>query len=239
MNVLILNGSARGGKGVTGRLLESLSRGLTKANAKVKTFDIVKLSISPCTACLMCMHKTPGECSIKDDMELIYEAYKTSDLLILATPVYLDTMTAQMKAVLDRSMVFMQPFLIRDATGRVRHPFNWPMPPKFMLLSTSGFPEKESFDPLIATFRAEAANFGSLPIGEICIPGSIALQMEPELLNKHLSLLEEAGSVLGTTGNIPGNILTELNTPPVDIDRYLQAAAKYEKWCRSKLNKNE
>ena len=100
MNVLILNGSARGGKGVTGRLLESLSRGLTKANAKVKTFDIVKLSISPCTACLMCMHKTPGECSIKDDMELIYEAYKTSDLLILATPVYLDTMTAQMKAVL-------------------------------------------------------------------------------------------------------------------------------------------
>jgi len=237
MKVLILNGSARGRKGITGKLLDAITRGLTKADAEVKTFEISKLSISPCTACLTCMHKTPGECSIKDDMEPIYEALKTSDLLILATPLYVDTMTAQLKTVMDRSIACMQPFLVKDDTGRIRHPFTWRMPARFLLLSTSGFPEEEIFAPLIATFQAEAVNFSSQPIGEICIPGSIALQMEPELLDRHLSLLEEAGRILGSTGGIPENLLQDINTPPVDVDRYLQAAAGYEEWCRAKLRK--
>jgi len=184
------------------------------------------------------MHKTPGKCSIQDDMEPIYEALKISDLLILATPLYVDTMTAQLKTVMDRSIACMQPFLVKDDTGRIRHPFSWRMPASFLLLSTSGFPEREIFDPLIATFRAEAINFSSKPVGEICIPGSIALQMEPELLDRHLSLLEEAGRMLGTTGCIPDNLLQDLNTPPVNVDQYLKIAAEYEEWCRAKLSKS-
>jgi len=238
MKALILNGSARGRKGVTGKLLEAISKGLAAANAELKTFEISKLSISPCTGCLTCMHKTPGKCVIQDDMGPIYEALKTSDLLILATPLYVDTMSAQLKTVMDRSLACLQPFLIKDDTGRVRHPFNWRMPSKFLLLSTSAFPEKEVFAPLIATFRAEAANFSSKPVGEICIPGSIALQMEPDLLDRHLSLIEEAGKLLGATGGIPEDLLQDLNTPPVDVDRYLQAAVKYEEWCRAQLRKS-
>ncbi len=236
MKALILNGSARGQKGVTGTLVEAITRGLMEAKAGVQTFEIQSMTISPCRACLTCMHKTPGECSIKDDMGLIYEACKTSDLLILATPLYVDTMTAQLKTVMDRSIACMQPFLVKDVAGRIRHPFTWRMPSSFLLLSTSGFPEQENFLPLIATFRAQAANFSSQAIGEICISGSIALQMEPELLKRHLTLLEEAGRHLGATGNIPEDILQNLNTPPVGVDRYLQATAKYEQWCRSKLN---
>jgi multimeric flavodoxin WrbA len=237
MKGLILNGSARGRKGVTGKLLDAISKGLAKANAELKTFEIRKLSISPCTGCLSCMHKTPGKCAIQDDMEPIYEALKTSDLLIMATPLYVDTMSAQLKTVMDRCLACLQPFLIKDDTGRVRHPFNWRMPAKFLLLSTSAFPEREVFASLIATFRAEAANLSSTAVGEICIPGSIALQMEPELLDRHLSLLEEAGEILGVTGGIPEDLLQHLNTPPVDVERYLQVATKYEDWCRAQLGK--
>jgi len=237
MKGLILNGSARGGKGVTGKMLEAISRGLTKANAELKTFEIRKLSISPCTGCLSCMQKNPGKCIIQDDMEPIYEALKTSDLLIMATPLYVDTMSAQLKTVMDRCLACLQPFLIKDETGRVRHPFNWRMPANLLLLSTSAFPEWEVFASLIATFRAEAANFSSKAVGEICIPGSIALQMEPALLDRYLSLLEEAGEILGATGSIPGNLLQDLNTPPVDVERYLQVSTKYEDWCRAQLSK--
>ncbi len=237
MKALILNGSARGGKGVTGKMVNALIRGLAKGKAESTTFEIRRMSISPCTGCLSCMHKNPGICAVRDDMEPIYQALKASDLLVLATPLYVDTMSAQLKTVMDRCLACLQPFLIRDDTGRVRHPYTWRMPAKFLLLSTSAFPEPEVFAALLATFHAQAANFGSKAAGAICIPGSIALQVEPVLLDRHLSLLEEAGKILAGTGSIPGTLLQELNTPPVDVDRYLQVAARYEDWCREQLNK--
>jgi len=45
--------------------------------------------------------------------------------------------------------------------GRFRHSFTWRMPGKFMLVSTSGFPEMENFESLSGTVRAQAYNFGS------------------------------------------------------------------------------
>jgi multimeric flavodoxin WrbA len=236
MEVLILNGSARGQKGVTGRLLKSFVEGLIDGNASVTEFNVQSLDISPCTACLSCMHKILGECAIKDDMEQIYKEMKKSDVLVLATPVYIDNMSAQLKKVMDRSVCCMQGFLNKDRFGRIRHLFSWRMPAKFMLISTSGFPEMETFEPLIATYRAQALNFGSEAIAEICVPGSIAIQMEPDALNRHIELIKKAGQEIAAKGSINPGILKELNTPPFTVEGYLIAAAKYESWCRNKLS---
>ena len=178
MRVLILNGSARGQKGITGKLVKAITNGLSEGGAEVKQFEVQDLKISPCNACLTCMHNNPGVCAVKDDMEGIYEELKNSQILIVAAPVYTDNTSAQMKRVIDRCICCLRPFLTKDQSGRFRHPYTWRMPEKFILLSTAGFPEMETFDPLIATFRAQAATFGSKPITEICIPGSIALQMD-------------------------------------------------------------
>ncbi len=235
MRTLILNGSARKDRGITGRLLKSLTAGLADGGATVKELNLQELTVSPCTACLTCMHKKTGECALHDDMDTIYEELKKAQILILATPVYLDGMSAQLKAVMDRCMCCMEPFLTLDSAGRVRHTYSWRMPEKMMLVSTAGFPEMETFDPLIATFRAEAANFGSDPLAEVCIPGSIALQVAPDALDRHLTLLEEAGRSIASTGNIPAGSLGELNTPPLSVDQYLAISAKYESWCRKQL----
>ena len=235
MKVLILNGSPRGARSVTARLLGSMAAGLESGGAEVYQYQICAMRIAPCTGCLSCMHLKPGICAIKDDMDEIYPYLRTSDLLVVGTPVYVDSMTAQMKAVMDRSVSSLQPFLVRDGAGRIRHPFNWRMPGKFMLVSTSGFPEKETFSPLIATFRAGAANFGAEPIGEICIPGSIALQIEPARLEGHLALLERIGRGLAETGRVDPDLLSKVNTPPVGVEEYLRIASSYESWCREKL----
>ncbi len=235
MNVLILNGSARGQKGVTGRLLKSFVEGLIDGDAKVTEFALAGLNISPCTACLSCMHKTLGECAVKDDMEEVYAAMKRSDVMVLATPVYTDNMSAQLKNVMDRSICGMQGLLTKDCFGRVRHLYTWRMPAKFMLISTSGFPEMETFEPLIATYRAQALNFGSEALAEICVPGSIGIQMEPQRLDHHLSLIKEAGKEIALKGSIHPDRLKELNTPPLTVDEYFTAAAKYESWLRKKL----
>jgi hypothetical protein len=178
------------------------------------------------------MHKTPGNCAIKDDMDTIYPYFKESDIFVMATPVYVDNMSAQMKAVMDRCICCMEPFLKIDAEGRVRHPFSWAMPEKFFLISTSGFPEPESFTPLIQTYRAQAANFGSEPIGEICIPGSIALQMVPQLLEPHLDMIYQAGKMLAIQGGVAPTLLNEINKPIVTREKYLEIAAQYEEWAR-------
>ncbi len=232
MKVIALNGSARGKKGVTWKLLDSLLKGLSEGGATVKEFQIKEMNISPCRACLTCMHKTPGQCAQRDDMDQIYPALKESDLFVMGTPVYTDNMSAQMKTVTDRCICGMDPFLRRDSVNRVRHPYSWPMPSKFLLVSTSGFPETDSFLPLILTFRAQAANFGCESIGEICIPGSIALQMAPHLLEPRLNLIQQAGKSLALDGKIESALLEEMNKPIVTLEQYLEISSKYEAWAK-------
>ncbi len=232
MRVIALNGSARGKKGVTWRLMDAFLEGLAEGGATVKDIQLHELGISYCNACLTCMHRTPGQCAIKDDMEQIYPYLKESDILVMGTPVYTDTMTAQMKTVMDRCICCLDPFLRIDEEDRTRHPYSWRMPAGFFLISTSGFPEKESFHPLIATYKAQAANFGSTSLGEICVPGSIALQVVPQNLEAHLDMTGQAGRMLALFGKVEPTLLEEINEPILTRQKYLQIAARYEDWCR-------
>jgi multimeric flavodoxin WrbA len=165
-------------------------------------------------------------------MDQIYPYLRESDLFVIGTPVYTDTMSAQMKTVMDRCICGMDPFLRLDSTNRVRHPSNWTPPSKFFLVSTSGFPEMETFLPLIMTFRAQAANFGCESIGEICVPGSIALQMAPQLLESHLDKIQRAGKMLALHGKIEPTLLKEINRPIVTREQYLEISKKYEAWAK-------
>lgn len=232
MKVFALNGSARGNKGVTWKLLERFLHGLEEGGAQTHVIQLKDLTISYCSACLTCMHKTPGKCATKDDMDKVYPHLKEADLFVMATPLYVDNMSAQMKAAMDRCICGLEPFLRVDAADRVRHPYSWTMPAKFFLISTSGFPEAESFAPLIQTFRAQAANFGCEPVGEICIPGSIALQMAPQLLEPHLDMIQQAGKILAMRGRVEPTLLEEINRPIVTRERYLGIAEQYEAWAR-------
>ena len=232
MKAFAISGSSRGAKGVTWKLLERFLVGLEEGGAQTNVIQLRDLTISYCNACLTCMHKTPGKCAIKDDMDSIYPHLKESDLFVMATPVYVDTMSAQMKAVMDRCICGLDPYLRIDAADRVRHPFSWTMPDKFFLISTSGFPEPESFAPLVQTFRAQAANFGCEPIGEICVPGSIALQMAPQLLEAHLDMIQQAGKMVAMQGMVEPTLLDEINRPIVTREKYLEIAAQYEAWAR-------
>lgn len=236
MKALFLNGSARGDKGITSKLIKAFSDGMLKAGIEILEINVCKLKISPCIACLNCMHQNPGVCIQKDEMEKIYSELKQSDVLIFGSPVYLDGITAQLKAVIDRMVCCMQPFLITDGTGFTRHSFSWRLPKEFILISTCGFPEFETFKPMIEYFRALSRNVNSKLVAEFCIPGSIAIQMKSEILNSKLELLESAGYDYGKNGKIDDLIVEEINHPLFSKDEYFKLAELYEDWCRKKLN---
>jgi multimeric flavodoxin WrbA len=81
-------------------LIQQVLKGAESKGAKTEILYLDDLNISPCKSCGK--NPEPKFCFIKDDMEKVYAKLKSSDVLILGSPVYFDTVSAQMKLFLDR-----------------------------------------------------------------------------------------------------------------------------------------
>jgi len=100
MNIVTIIGSPHGMKGNTGRLLSSVEESLKASGADVTQFDVARMDVKPCRGCGSC-HKT-GQCVIKDDFKTVEAAMLKADGIVLASPNYIFSVTAQMKALMDR-----------------------------------------------------------------------------------------------------------------------------------------
>ncbi len=102
--VLVLNGSPRE-KGNCSMLTDQVKKGAEEVGAVVKAYHLNSMKIHPCNACNACL-KSKGVCVIKDDMQILYPEIISADTLIIASPVYWFTMSAQVKLVIDRLYAF-------------------------------------------------------------------------------------------------------------------------------------
>ena len=98
-SVVGIYGSSRKG-GNTDTLLDAALSSAESAGANVQRIYIRDLDFLPCQNCGACA-KT-GVCRIKDDMVGVYEALDTSDVILLAAPIYFCSISAQAKAMIDR-----------------------------------------------------------------------------------------------------------------------------------------
>jgi multimeric flavodoxin WrbA len=73
---------------------------VTAAGAETEILALKNLKVQPCVACDVC-HKT-GICNIADDYESVKEKLLASDGFILASPNYIFSVSAQLKAFFDR-----------------------------------------------------------------------------------------------------------------------------------------
>lgn len=90
-------------KGNTAALLDSVLRGVCDvAGVESESFFLHDMKIAPCNGCDACRNKNSKGCIIRDDMDIIYEALRKADIIILATPIYWWSVTAQMKLMIDR-----------------------------------------------------------------------------------------------------------------------------------------
>jgi multimeric flavodoxin WrbA len=100
MKIAAILGSPHGVKGPTGMLLNEVVSSARKQGAEVDVFSLTEYEVKPCRACDVC-HRT-GVCSIKDDFPKLRDAMASADGIILASPNYIFSVSAQLKAVLDR-----------------------------------------------------------------------------------------------------------------------------------------
>ena len=99
--VVALLGSPRR-KGNSAALAQEAVAGAEAAGAEVESFYLHGLDIHPCRACDACKEDTATDCVVKDDMQILYPKLRQADAIIIASPIYWFSVSAQTKLVMDR-----------------------------------------------------------------------------------------------------------------------------------------
>ena len=101
MLVLGLQGSPRK-KGNTNFLLSTFLNEASNLGARTRIIEAAHKNILPCKEYIVCEKK--GFCPIDDDMKHeIYPLLRQADVIVAASPVFFYNVTAQLKALIDRS----------------------------------------------------------------------------------------------------------------------------------------
>ncbi|MCR4397868.1 MAG: flavodoxin family protein [Firmicutes bacterium] len=85
----------------TDAIVSAALEGARSLGARTEKIYLDDLRIAPCRAC----GEFPRDryCSVQDDMEVVYRALDESDAVVLGTPAYFGCVSAQVKAMIDRS----------------------------------------------------------------------------------------------------------------------------------------
>jgi len=108
MNILILQGSPRA-NGNTAWMAEEYKKAAEAAGHNVTLVNVAKKKIAGCLACEYCHTKGNGACVQKDDMQELYPLLAEAEVLVLASPIYYFTLSAQIQAPIQRFYAMMKP----------------------------------------------------------------------------------------------------------------------------------
>lgn len=102
MKIYAINGSPRINKN-TATLLDKALEGAKSVAENVETerIDLYKLKYTGCRSCFACKvknGKSYGKCAIRDDLYEVLNKLRDADAMIIGTPIYYRTITAQLHA---------------------------------------------------------------------------------------------------------------------------------------------
>ena len=146
MKVLGIAGSPRRG-GNTDLLLNEVMRGAASRGAEVKTVILKNLKIAPCQHCDACLEA--GNCRIQDDMQMVYRELEAADRIVLASPIQFMTVTAHMKAMIDRCQaLWARKYVLKiPPLGEERER-------RGLFIAVGGRTVANLFEPVLATVKA-------------------------------------------------------------------------------------
>jgi multimeric flavodoxin WrbA len=181
MKVLAIAGSPRKG-GNTDTLLARFLDGAAGEGAQIKYLSVCDLQIGGCLHCDACLVK--GKCKIQDDMQMVYREMAAADGIVLASPLHFMSVTAQIKALIDRCQaLWVRKYILKIpplGDQRERQGF---------FISVGGRRTIPNlFDPSLVTLKTLFRTIDITYKGALLIPGIDALG---DIL-KHPDFLEQA-----------------------------------------------
>ena len=115
MKVLAINGSPRK-QWNTATLLNKALEGAASKGAETEIIHLYDINFKGCTSCFACKlknGKSYGKCAYKDEITPILSRIEDFDAIILGSPIYLGTVTGEMKLFMER---LIYPYLVYDAS---------------------------------------------------------------------------------------------------------------------------
>jgi multimeric flavodoxin WrbA len=232
VRITAFNGSPKRERGNTHVMVSEFLAGAKEAGAEVENIFLAGQRITPCIACYSCWTKTPGMCVHDDDMNDLIARYLASDIIVYASPLYVDNVTGIMKNFMDRLIATGDPHMEKDANGECRHVKRNEKPTSMVAISNCGYPEQSQFQVLQLLFRRMARNFHCDLIAEIYRgAGGMLTGRRPEMheaVEKYLRLVRTAGREVADMCRLSQATIDELEKPlgPVQCDTaaYIDAA---------------
>jgi len=99
-------------KGNTSAIVDAIYSGVTNKNYKTEKIFLRDYNIQYCINCEKCY--VTGQCVINDGFDKILADIEACDILVLASPVWHDAVTGQLKVFLDRFCASQLKFTVTD-----------------------------------------------------------------------------------------------------------------------------
>jgi len=235
MKITVFSGSHKGREGNTLIMVEEFLKGAEEAGAETENIILAEKNIMYCKGKFECWLKTPGKCTIHDDMDDLLLRFMASDVAVFACPVYFDNVPAILKNFIDRLSPALLPHFEEDELGEYRHAKRYEKYPKIVVISNAGLPGQKNFEVESLFFRRFARTFHTELIAEIyrgegeIFRGKNNIMLKP-LLGKYKKLLRSAGREIVETQTLSEKTIKELEKPIVPPSLYIKFGN--EEWDR-------
>jgi multimeric flavodoxin WrbA len=217
---VVINGSLRMEKGLTGKILTPFLEGMQQAGAVVEMFYVKRMNILPCKGDLSCWNKMPGHCHIADDMQILYPKLREADILIIATPVYVP-LPGEMQHVLNRLVPLLEE-IVTMRKGRTRARFRADVHIKHVVLvSSSGWWEKGNFGTVERIVKELAEDASVNFAGAVLRPHIDWLAREKEKAEKIFAATRQVGFQLVSKGTMSKELLSTISQPLISQKQFL------------------
>ena len=221
MKTLIINGSLKGEASHSYMVASRFARGIeATADAQTEVIELKNMNISHCVGCFGCWKVTPGQCVIRDDMDIIRDKIMESDNIILSFPLYFFGVSSKMKTMLDRLLPFKMPYKGRHATedNLLIMDYRYDFSDKRLILVSSCAHSSTDivYDSVTREFDMVCGKDNYTKV--FCPQGEILEldQMKP-ILNKYLNGIEDAGKEFGINRKLSEETARKVCAPLIPV----------------------
>lgn len=231
--VMVVNGGDRTSKFSKSTLMANkFCEGIEAAGGEVEVVNLRDKRIRNCRGCFNCWTKTPGVCIHKDDMPELLVKMRRVDLVVYISPLFVFSVTARLKAFLDRNVPNLMPYMMKKNDCTI-HPNRYRNEGRkgFVIFSAAGFPEvKGNFDGMSAMFRSMSAHSETRVLaGEFYLPA--AEMLAQPVYRQRRNMIEEtcfdAGRQIVEQGRIDVALMKKVQDTGVSPDKFSDYANIY------------
>jgi multimeric flavodoxin WrbA len=220
--ILAIQAAPRGRRGVTELVSSSFLDGMERIGSSIDKVYLADLNVQICQGCFKCWKGPESKCPIEDDLGPLLNSIPAYDLMVLATPLYVDGVPGLLKTVIDRAMILNHPAVtVHD--GVYLHPSLHKRMPNMVLVAVCALPGNQNFR-LLEDYMLSVGRHMHMPlVAQVLRPETMSF-MHPSIRHSLSDLKEylvQAGEQVSREGSLSEELAGQISRPILTEKEYL------------------